>query len=557
MQTLLKETARGLSPRQFYARGGEMKIGLVPDDVLLVTRAAPEPGLEEEWGPGFVRVVPDEAFNDPGFADRDLSSRSNVDTTVFLDKKRTIRLRRPFVSSPMLDVTGAKLAIALGKVGGAGIIHRAQSTHEEAREVSEVKNAMGYIFEHPPTLPLTATVFDAREKMNQSQRGLVVITDGDNRVLRVVTRRNVKRDIVPQDLPLSQLPTIKKGRKVITVTSDIDTSDPFSIYVRTRDKGRKVLATTLMWKNDIEKLVVVDSENRLIGAITDYDLREIRENPNASVDNKGRLVVGAAIGIGGNYLQRAEELVAAGADFLCIDVANAYLKTVRFAMYQLKKRFPNIVLMVGSNATRQGVRILKDSRDGTRVLVDEGADVIRNHIGSGSICITRGVSGFGYPSITSTFEVADEADKYGIPVVADGGIRYSSDVAKFIAAGATAVMLGRLFAATEEGNGDLIIDDDTKVRMRSYRGMASEDVRRRLDEAEGRQVTAFSKKPEGVPRKVVIIGSVADVVRDLTLGLQSGATYGGVANLDQFRNEIDFIRGTASTQAENNVQVFP
>lgn len=518
-----------------------MRIGLVPDDVLLVPRAAPEKGMREEWGGIFERVIPDEAFDGPQFAERDLSSRTNVDTSTFIDKGQTIRLKIPIVSAPMADVTQSDLAIALAKEGGVGIIHRAQTEKEEAAEVALVKSQMGFIFERPPTLPPTATVFDARGKMN---RGLVVVTDRGNHVLGVVTRRDVKKDHAPQDLLLAQVMTPQK--KVVTIIPEVDTTDPFAIFVRRRDGGQKIKATDLMWRKRVEKLIIVDENNRLIGAITDFDQRQLREKPDSTLDNKGQLVVGAAIGINGNYLKRAEAVIAAGADFLCIDVANGYLKTVRIALKTLKKRFPHIPIMVGSTVTRQGARIL----------AEEGADAIRNGIGGGSICITRGVSGFGVPGLTSTLEVADEADKYRVPMVADGGIRNSSDVAKYLAAGARAVMLGRLLASSEEAAGQLIIDSDTMTRHHEYRGMASESVRRELEAAGGRTSRAYARKPEGVPQKVKIVGTVFDITQDLVRGLQSGCTYGGVTNLEQLRNEVDFVRVTSAGQREGGVQNF-
>lgn len=540
------EAPETLSPRQYYARGGEMRIGLVPDDVLLVPRAAPEPGLKEEWGQGFVRVIPDEAFDDPMFAERDLSSRENVDTSVFLDRGRSIRLAIPIVSSPMRDVTGAELAIALGQVGGVGIIHRALPIEDQVAEVRRVKEKMGFVFERPPTLPPSATVSKARECMNKSGKGLVVVTDPDNHVLGIVTRRDVKKDIAPQDRRLDD-GIMTPSTRVVTITPEVDTTNPHNIYVRRSKEGEKVRATDLMWQNRIEKLIIVDNEGHLIGAVCDYDLRLLREHPNATIDRKGQLVVGAAVGITDNYLERAEALVSTGANFLCVDVANAYLRTAREAFKELRRHFPQIPLMAGSIATRQGARIYGDL----------GADILRDNIGSGSICLTRGVSGSGYPSLTSVLEVADEADKYGIPVVADGGVRNSSDIAKFLAAGAYGVMLGRVLAGTEEAAGELIIDPQTRVKYREYCGMASEPVRRELQIAAGREPTSYSRKQEGVPRKVLIVGTVEEVTTDLVQGLRSGMTYGGVANIKQLRNEVDFIRMSALGLQESDVQIFP
>jgi len=535
-----------LSPRQLYARHiAEIRIGLTPDDVLLVPRAAPIPGVAEEWGPGFTRIViPDEAFNDPDFEERDLSSRMNTDVSTFIDQDGKIRLAIPIVSSPMIDVTKSGLAIPLTQQGGMGFIHRGLIVAEQAAEVKRTKNAMSYIFTEVPTLPPSATVFDARQEMEKSERSLVVITDEGKHVTGVITRRDVKKGWVEDDKPLSYVLENKPMQGVISVTQQVDI-DPSTgdIFVRPHPDEKPIKATDFMWQNRIEKLIVVDDEGRLIGAIVDFDIRLRKDFPNATIDEKGRLRVGAAFGIK-NYMKRVEALVDAGVDMLCLDTANAYQRQALDAVSAISKRYPDVPILAGSIATRQGVRMLKDA----------GAKSIRNNIGSGSTCLTRGVSGFGVPSLTSTLEVADEADKFGIPVIADGGIEYSSDLAKLFAAGARAAMLGKKLAAAEESSAEIYVDPETGNRYKLYYGMASERNRKILQIAEGLTPTEFTRKQEGAPIMLGIKGDVAYIVGDLVAGLRSGLTYGGVLTLEQLRNEVDFIRITQSGYVESGIR---
>lgn len=530
-----------------------MKVGLVPDDVLLVPRPVPNPDDPDEaetFADGIPLIIPDEVMDDPenpDYYDRDTSSRSNVDLSTWIDAGRTIRLRRPIVSAPMLDVTASELAIALAQAGGLGIIHRGFTVDEQVGEVEKTREAMGIIFEHPPTMPGTATIAEARAEMERANRGLVVVTDPDNKVQFVVTRRNVKPGWVPDDhMTLEQSHQLRPQRPLVSVTQDIDTQNPQDLYVVDRATGDRMRATDLMWMNEVEKLIILDNEGRLAGAITDYDLRTRREYPLSTVDQKGKVIVGAALGIGERQkvLYRAERLVEAGASLLCVDVANAYIHKALDTIAALRKQFPDVAIMGGSVATRAGVR----------GLVKAGATSIRNNIGSGSICITRGVSGFGYPSLSSVLESADEGDKYGVPVVADGGIDHSSQMVKFLAAGARAVMLGKVLARAKESSGPRQRNPETGEVYVIYRGMASDSARRTLEAAEAKLSTAEAKRPEGVERTVKERGTVAEIVEELCKGAQSGFTYGGVVNIEQLRNEVDFVRITPAGQRESGVE---
>src|SRR3989344_7650168 len=508
-----------MAPRTYYARGGKMREGVTTNDVLLVPRVTPEKGVPEIFGPGIIRIIPDDAFNDPEFANRDLSSRSKVKTGITLGPNQEIKLNVPIFSSPMVDVTETDLAIALAQAGGMPIIHRANTIEEETQIIKNVRDAMGYVFEKPPTLPKSATLYDARQKMNESHRGLVVITNENGKVEGVITTRDAKKDLAPQDMTIGKALKLKPRKDVVTIFEDIDTSSVPDLWVIDRITNKKILAKDLMWKERLEKLIITDNRGHLKGAITDHDRRMFSEFPYAAIDNEGKLIVGAAIGIKGQYMKRAKSAVEAGAKMLTIDVANAYIKEVRTAITNLKKEFPGILIMAGSVATRQGVKKLAEA----------GADLIRCNIGSGSICITRGVSGFGYPGLSAILECADEGDTHNIPVIADGGIWDSSEIAKYIASGALGVMLGRRLAATEEAPGQLIVDPDTKVRSHEYRGMASDAVRVLLEKGEGYFAQSNKKRPEGIPTKVTIIGTVKEVIEDLMNGLRSGMTYGGVS----------------------------
>ena len=533
-----------MAPRTYYARGGQMREGVTTNDVLLVPRVTPEKGVPEIFGPGIIRIIPDDAFNDPEFANRDLSSRSKVKTGITLGPNQEIRLNVPIFSSPMVDVTETDLAIALAQAGGMPIIHRANTIEEETQIIKNVRDAMGYVFEKPPTLPKSATLYDARQKMNESHRGLVVITNENGKVEGVITTRDAKKDLAPQDMTIGKALKLKPRKDVVTIFEDIDTSSVPDLWVIDRITNKKILAKDLMWKERLEKLIITDNRGHLKGAITDHDRRMFSEFPYAAIDNEGKLIVGAAIGIKGQYMKRAKSAVEAGAKMLTIDVANAYIKEVRTAITNLKKEFPGILIMAGSVATRQGVKKLAEA----------GADLIRCNIGSGSICITRGVSGFGYPGLSAILECADEGDTHNIPVIADGGIWDSSEIAKYIASGALGVMLGRRLAATEEAPGQLIVDPDTKVRSHEYRGMASDAVRVLLEKGEGYFAQSNKKRPEGIPTKVTIIGTVKEVIEDLMNGLKSGLTYGGVANLEQLRNETEIIKVTSSAALESGAR---
>ncbi len=487
------------APRAAWRRGEDRKVqpareGLTFDDVLLV--------------PKFSAV----------------GSRSEENTQTRFS--RGIGLATPIVSSNMDTVTEAGMAIAMAKLGGIGVIHRFLTIDEQVGEVRKVKRYEGILIEDPVTLGKDSTIRDAWEKINRHGIGGIIIVDKSRKVLGIVT----KRDIVFEE---------DQGRKLESVMT------PKSRLVMVPTGFRMEEARGIFSKHKIEKLPVIDKNGRLAGLVTAKDLIKKRQFPNATKDSKGRLRVAAAVGVKGDYLERAERLIAAGTDAIVIDIAHGHSQHTVDAIREFKKRFGSIEVIAGNVATGNG----------TKDLITAGADAIKVGIGPGSICTTRLVAGVGIPQLTAIIECADVADDYGVPIIGDGGIRRPGDVTKAIAAGAASVMVGSLFVGTEESPGPTVLRNGIRYKM--TRGMASltATIDRNVKEngGVGKSVEDVinGSVPEGVEGFIHYKGHVDEVVRQLVGGLRSGMSYCGATKLEELRKNAEFVRITNAGYAES------
>ncbi|MCX5797484.1 MAG: IMP dehydrogenase [Elusimicrobia bacterium] len=451
-----------------------------------------------------------------------IRSRKDVDTTGRFSRK--LPLKCPIVSANMDTVTEAGMAIAMARCGGLGIIHRFLSIEDEVAEVAKVKRAENIIIEDPYTLGPDATVAHARAAMSRHEVGGMLIVDSQRRLLGVVAQRDLQfRE--DSDLPL---------RKVMS--KDLITAKPGI---------NEEVAKQLLSKHKIEKLPLVDAHGVLVGLITARDLKMRELHPEASKDSRGRLLVGAAVGVMADYLDRCAELLKAGADVLVVDVAHGHAEHVLGAVKAIKKRFPKMELVAGNVATYEGARDLARA----------GADGIKVGVGPGSICITRIVSGSGVPQLTAIMDCARVTKEFGVPVIADGGIRDSGDITKALAGGASTVMLGSLLAGTDESPGWTVVRDGARYKM--YRGMASltatmsRKKREHHCEADLDPIEVAEVVPEGVESAAPYRGPVSEVVHQLAGGLRSGMSYSGAHDLKEFWKKAEFIRISQASWAES------
>ena len=432
-----------------------------------------------------------------------------------------IRLRIPLVSSPMDTVTESRTAIAIAQMGGLGFIHRNFSVERQAAEVAAVKKYESGMIADPVTVHPEQKIADALATMERHGiSGLPVVADG--RLVGILTNRDLRFE-----KHLGKLVREVMTTKVITAHPGISL-----------DQAKEILQA-----HRIEKLPLVDERQRLCGLITVKDMDKATRHPHSSKDKMGRLRVGAAIGVGPEREERAAALVRAGVDVLCIDTAHGHSRNVIDALRATKHDHPEVDVVAGNVATAEGAK----------ALIDAGADALRVGMGPGSICTTRVVSGVGVPQITAIMDCVSVAEPRGIPLMADGGIRFSGDIVKALAAGAATVMIGSLFAGSEESPGETILYQGRTYKL--YRGMGSlgamsERVRDRYgqsDVEEGKLV------PEGIEGRVPHRGSLASNIEQLVGGLQSGMGYIGSANLTELRRRARFIRVTDAGQRESHV----
>jgi IMP dehydrogenase len=431
-----------------------------------------------------------------------------------------IRLRIPIVSSPMDTVTESRMAIALAREGGVGVIHRNMPIEKQALEVDRVKRSEHGVIWDPIYLSPNHTVRDALELMERYHISGVPITDEEGYLVGILTNRDIRFE-TNFDRPIHEVMTSEN-----LITAPVGTS---------LEEAEKILQ-----KHKIEKLPIVDEQGKLRGLITIKDLLKIRQHPNATKDERGRLVVGAAVGPMRQPVERARALADAGVDFIVIDSAHGHSQGVLNAVRLIKRALPDLLVVAGNVATREGVRALAEA----------GADAIRVGLGAGSICTTRVVAGVGVPQLYAVMECAAEAQRWNLPVIADGGIRYSGDIVKALAAGASAVMLGNLLAGCEESPGEIEIFRNRAYKV--YRGMGSVAAMRQGSSDRYYQTDPRKIVPEGVEGRVPYRGPLSETVHQLVGGLRSGMGYVGARNLQELREKARFIRITNSGLRESH-----
>lgn len=468
----------------------DIREGLTFDDVLLIPKRSP------------------------------IISRSQTELRTKLSKNLT--LNTPLISANMDTITESNMAVSLAREGGIGIIHRFMTIEEQVDEVHRVKRSESVIIEQPYFIGPENSASDANKMMStKGISGLLVIDNG--KLVGIITRRDILFQ-PDMDAKISDLMT----KDIITASEGVKISE----------------AKKVPHKNKIEKLPVVDASNKVVGLITSKDILNIDRYPFASKDRKGRLLVGAAVGVKGDYLERAEALLNAGADVLVVDIAHGHSDNAINAIKMIKKAFTNSELIAGNVATGEGA---KD-------LINAGVDAVKVGVGSGSICITRVVTGSGVPQLTAVFDTVKVAREYDIPVISDGGIRTSGDAIKALAAGASSVMVGSIFGGTDESPGKTIVRHGKKFKM--YRGMASfyASLGRKYRE-EGSDVIDTEDPndyvPEGVEAMVPYKGSVTEIIRQLIGGIRSGLSYCGSRSIEEMQKNSEFIKITPAGYIES------
>ncbi|MCX7606824.1 MAG: IMP dehydrogenase [Bacteroidia bacterium] len=466
----------------------DIPLALTYDDVLLV--------------PAYSEVLPD-----------------TVTVRTFLTP--SFPLNVPILSAAMDTVTEYQMAIAMASEGGLGIIHKNLPIGEQAEQVRRVKRYESGLIVDPITLPPHAPVREAFQLMAEHRIGGIPIIDPERRLLGILTNRDI-RFVTADDTPVS---TYMTPAPLVTAPEGTHLEEAEAILRRHR----------------IEKLPLVDDAGRLVGLITYKDILRRRAYPNACKDQLGRLRVGAAVGVGEEALARAEALVQAGVDLIAIDTAHGHSQRVIDTLRQLRDRYPHLPLMAGNIATSEAAEDL----------IQAGVDIVKVGIGPGSICTTRVVTGVGMPQLSAIFAVAKATHPAGVGLVADGGIRYSGDITKALAAGADAVMVGNLLAGTEESPGETILYEGRKFKV--YRGMGSIEAMRTGSADRYAQEKTLSSKfvPEGVVGRVPYRGRVAEVLYQLVGGLRSGMGYCGAATLSELR-KARFVRISAASVAESH-----
>lgn len=445
---------------------------------------------------------------------------SEVDTsTTFLP---TIRLNAPLVSAPMDTVTESRLAIAIAREGGVGVIHRNMSIEQQAEEVDRVKRSEHGVITNPIKLAPEKTIQDAVNLMDRFHISGVPVVNKNGRLVGILTNRDIRFE-TDYSKPIRERMTSKK-----LITAPVGTN------LETAEK--------ILGDHRIEKLPIVDDHGILMGLITIKDILKVKQHPKATKDEKGRLVVGAAIGALREPYERAKALLDAGVDFVMIDAAHGHSRGVMSCLRMLKEKLPDLKVIAGSVATRAAVR----------EMVELGADGLRIGIGAGSICTTRIVAGIGVPQFTAVYDCAQEATEKGIPTIADGGIRSSGDIVKALAAGAGSVMMGNMFAGCDESPGEIEIYRNRAYKV--YRGMGSISAMKQGSSDRYFQVkdTAAALVPEGVEGRVPYKGFLSETMVQLMGGLRSGMGYVGANNLAELKTNVEFIKITGAGLLESH-----
>ena len=467
----------------------EINEGLTYDDVLLV--------------PAYSEVLP-----------REVNLKSKF--------TRNIEVNTPIVSSAMDTVTEAKLAIAIAQQGGIGVIHKNMTIQEQALEVRKVKRSESGMILDPVTLPEDALVKDALQLMKENSIGGIPVVNKEKTLKGIVTNRDLRFE-KELNRPITQVMT---SSNIVTTHDGTDLSK----------------AEEILQQNKIEKLPVVDHLNKLVGLITYRDIIKVKTHPNSCKDKFGRLRVAAAVGVTNDTLERVTALVDAGVDAIVIDTAHGHSKGVVEKLKEVKSNFPKLDVIVGNIATAEAARFL----------VDAGADAVKVGIGPGSICTTRVIAGVGVPQLSAVNDVAQALEGTGVPVIADGGIRYTGDIVKAIAAGADTVMIGSMFAGVEESPGETIIYEGRKFK--SYRGMGSlEAMQKGSKDRYFQDAEDDIKKlvPEGISGRVPYKGNLIEVMYQLIGGLRAGMGYCGAESIDRLKG-ARFVRITSAGMKESH-----
>ena len=435
---------------------------------------------------------------------------------------RRITLNVPLVSAAMDTVTEARLAIAIAREGGIGVIHKNMSIAEQARQVHAVKRAENGMIYDPVTILTGSTVRDALAMMEEYHICGIPVVDSNKLLVGIVTNRDLRfeRNL---DRPVDEVMTKEN-------------------LVTTRQSTNLEEAAAILQEHKIEKLPVVDSEGHLVGLVTYKDITKAKDKPNACKDALGRLRVAAGVGVTPDVMERATALVNAGVDAIVIDTAHGHSKGVVGVLRQIKETFPEIDVVVGNIATGEAARFL----------VENGADGVKVGIGPGSICTTRVIAGVGVPQLSAVYDVAKALEGTDVPLIADGGIRYSGDIVKALAAGAYSVMLGGMLAGVEESPGDTIIYNGRKYK--AYRGMGSLEAMEKGSKDryfQGGETDARKLVPEGIAARVPFKGSLYEVTYQMLGGLRSGMGYCGAANIEKL-HEAKFTRITAAGVMESH-----
>ena len=435
---------------------------------------------------------------------------------------RHIELNIPFVTAAMDTVTESQMAIAIAREGGIGVIHKNMTIENQAREVAIVKRAENGMIYDPITIPRGSTVAQALEIMAEYHIGGIPVVDDDKRLVGIVTNRDPRFE-----------------RRLDRPVDEIMSKDNL---VTTHQQTDLVAAAQILQENKIEKLPVVDKDNHLVGLITYKDITKAKDKPMACKDEKGRLRVAAGVGVTSDTLERMQALVSAGADAIVIDTAHGHSKGVIDKLREAKASFPQVDIVVGNVATGEAAKMLADN----------GADAVKVGIGPGSICTTRVVAGVGVPQLSAVYDVYTALKGTGVPLIADGGLRYSGDIVKALAAGGSCVMIGSLVAGTEESPGETIIFNGRKFK--SYRGMGSlEAMENGSKDRYFQSDTKDVKKlvPEGIAGRVPYKGTVQEVIYQLSGGLRSGMGYCGAATIERL-HDAKFTRITNAGVLESH-----
>ncbi|MBA3750087.1 MAG: IMP dehydrogenase [Nitrosopumilus sp.] len=468
------------------------KEGLTFDDVLLVPKRSP------------------------------IISRSQTKLKTKLSTNININI--PIISANMDSVTESNMASALAREGGIGIIHRFMTIQDQVKEVLKVKRSESVIIEQPYTIGPNNTIKEANAIMLEKGISGLLVEDEDKKLCGIITRRDI---VFEKNLSMN--------------VSNLMTKDIIFTKVGTTIEQAK----DILHKNKLEKLPILDEGKKIIGLITGNDILKMEKYPNASKDKKGRLLVGAAVGVKGDYLERTEALLDNGADIIVVDIAHGHSDNAINTVKSIKKAFPTCELIAGNVATGKG----------TEDLIKAGVDAVKVGVGSGSICITRIVTGSGVPQLTAIIDSVEIAKEYDIPVISDGGTRTSGDLTKALAAGASSVMIGSLFGGTDESPGKTLIKNGKKYKM--YRGMAS------FSASLGRKYRENAEKgiiddddlndyvPEGVEAMVPYKGSVIEIIHQLVGGVRSGLSYCGAKTINEMYENAEFIKITASGYRES------